>query len=240
MTLNLKHFDLKGVCMKWEFSKAVFFDMDGVLYDSMPNHEVTWTESFRSAGIDFPPMEAYRNEGRTGKETIQLAFRLILGREATDRECETIYAEKTRLMTLCAPASKLEGIAELIETLRAKQVYLGVVTGSKQPLLLDKLASDFGFRPQQIVSAKDVQRGKPHPEPYRLALLRSGCTPSECVVVENAPLGIRSAKAAGLLTVAVNTGLLPNEVLWQEQCDALFASTQALANHWHTILASPR
>ena len=70
-----------------------------------------------------------------------------------------------------------------------------------------------------IISSFDVTKGKPDPEPYLKAWERSGFKKEECLVVENAPLGVRAAKAAGLYTIAVNTGILPDSDLWDEKAD---------------------
>lgn len=203
--------------------------MDGVLYDSMPTHEYSWTETFAAEGIAFAPQDAYLNEGRTGRGTINLVFNKTYGRDATDEEVERIYSRKTVFVGRCAAPPMMPRMAELINWFRQKGVKTLVVTGSKQPTLMQKLHRDFGFEPEQIVSGADVRYGKPNPEPYLIALERSGCCKDECVVVENAPLGVRSAKAAGIYTIAVNTGKLLDSHLTCEGCDELWPSTAALA-----------
>ena len=213
----------KMVIMK-EF-KAIFFDMDGVLYDSMPNHEYTWCESFKAHGIEFRPEEAYINEGRTGRGTINLVIRRLYGRDATEEEVEKIYGYKTELMRQRPAAPKMNKMTELVALLRSRGVRVMVVTGSKQPTLIDKLHADYGFEREDIVSGADVRIGKPDPEPYEMALRRTGLKAEECAVVENAPMGVQSAKAAGLYTIAVNTGKLDDHYLTDERCDELYAST---------------
>lgn len=208
--------------------KAIFFDMDGVLYDSMPNHEYTWVESFAAHGITFNPEDAYINEGRTGRGTINLVFNRVYGRDATEEEVEKIYGYKTELMRQRPAAPKMAKMQELIAHLRGEGVKVMVVTGSKQPSLIDKLSADFGFCKEDVVSGADVRVGKPDPEPYLIALGRSGCRAEECAVVENAPMGVHSAKSAGIFTIAVNTGKLGDHYLTDEGCDVLFASTSEL------------
>ncbi|MCU4176585.1 HAD family hydrolase [Carboxylicivirga sp. N1Y90] len=208
--------------------KAVFFDMDGVLYDSMPNHEYTWIESFKTIGIDFPSEEAYLNEGRTGHSTIRNAIKKYLNREATIEEENRIYEFKTNLMQRRPKAPILPYMQELHKHLRSEGIDIFVVTGSRQPSLINKLADDFDVAAENIVSAKDVKQGKPHPEPYLIALDRSGFDAKNCIVVENAPLGVESAKAAGLYTVAVNTGKLNGKVLLDAGADHLCHTTKEL------------
>lgn len=208
--------------------KAVFFDMDGVLYDSMPNHEYTWCKSFEAEGITFQPEEAYINEGRTGRGTINLVINKVHGRDATEEEIERIYGYKTKLMAECPIAPPMPRMKELIEWLRNNGIKTYVVTGSKQPTLIEKLNRDYGFNREDIVSGADVRFGKPDPEPYLIALQRSECDIKDCTVVENAPLGVRSAKAAGIYTIAVNTGKLTDDILHNAGCDKLYDSTSQM------------
>jgi beta-phosphoglucomutase-like phosphatase (HAD superfamily) len=77
-----------------------------------------------------------------------------------------------------------------------------------------------------------VKYGKPNPEPYLMGMQKGGLQPHECIVVENAPLGVHAAKAAGIFTIAVNTGPLPDKALLDEGADLLFPSMQALSDAW--------
>ena len=94
--------------------------------------------------------------------------------------------------------------------------------------LLDSLNTVFPaiFQKDRMITAFDVTRGKPDPEPYLKAWERSGLPKEQCVVIENAPLGIRSGKAAGLTVYAVNTGILKREDL--AQADKVFDSMAEL------------
>ncbi|MCU4156907.1 HAD-IA family hydrolase [Carboxylicivirga sp. A043] len=210
--------------------KAVFFDMDGVLYDSMPNHEYTWIHSLKEYGIDFPAEEAYMNEGRTGFSTIRIAFEKYLNRLPSREEEEAVYALKTKLMSERPKAPILPMMQELLTQLREKNIQVFVVTGSRQPSLVEKLSTHFGVAASNIISGADVKQGKPHPEPYLIAWQRSGLKKEECMVVENAPMGVESAKAAGIFTIAVNTGKLADKVLLDAGADELLGSTKALFN----------
>ena len=75
--------------------KAVLFDMDGVLFDSMPYHSEAWHTVMKSHGLTLSREEAYMHEGRTGASTINIVFQRELGREATQEEIESIYQEKS-------------------------------------------------------------------------------------------------------------------------------------------------
>lgn len=115
-----------------------------------------------------------------------------------------------------------------------------VVTGSGQLSLLDKLNHYFPdiFQRELMVTAFDVKYGKPNPEPYLMALQKAGIQANEAVVIENAPLGVRAGVAAGIFTIALNTGPLPDEVLLQEGANILFPSMAAFNENWETYRQS--
>ena len=88
------------------------------------------------------------------------------------------------------------------------------------------------------MSSKDTLRGKPHPDPYLLGLQRAGALqPWQALVVENAPLGVQAAVSAGIFTIAVNTGPLPESALAEAGANLLFPSMTALAEAWPKIIA---
>jgi beta-phosphoglucomutase len=207
---------------------AVLFDMDGVLYDSMKNHAATWIQAFKKYNIDFPRKEAYLNEGSTGDFTIKTAIKHICNREATPDEIEGIYEEKTRLMHLRPKADKIPGMQTLMNKIRQAGKKIIVVTGSKQPILLERLQNDFGVNPDEVVSGFDVKHGKPHPEPYLMGLEKANSPAEETIVIENAPLGVKSAVNAGIYTIAINTGPLENQVLYDAGAREVFNTAEEI------------
>ncbi|MGQ1891150.1 HAD family hydrolase [Thermophagus sp. OGC60D27] len=215
--------------------RAVFFDMDGVLYDSMKHHVETWVVAFKKFGIDFPERASYMNEGRTGDDTIQKVIREVSGREATLQETEAIYAEKTRLMNKMPPAAMIPGMQALMQEICNKNIRVIVVTGSKQPALLNRLKNDYGVEKEDLVTGWDVNRCKPDPEPYEKALHKAGCSPSEAVVIENAPLGVEAAVQAGIFTIAINTGPLPDEILHESGAGTVVKTADEIRNFLKAI-----
>ncbi len=210
--------------------KGVFFDMDGVLYDSMGYHAEAWSNAFSHFGIDFPQEMVYHNEGRTASSTINLVFQENENRNATDVEIDRIYSKKTEIIADYPDALPFGSAKSLMENLKYQGFAIWVVTGSSQDKFLDALLLDFEglITRDRIVSGREVTHGKPHPEPYLTALEKSGLKADEVVVIENAPLGIRSAKAAGIYTVAVNTGILDDRVLWDSGADIVIADLKEL------------
>lgn len=216
--------------------KAVLFDMDGVLYDSMKNHAYSWTESFKKWGIDFPAYDAYMNEGRTGSATIEMAFKEHLNRAATEKEIEDLYQYKTELMLEAPEAEILPGMQEVIENTRFAGLKVVVVTGSRQPSLIQRLKNDFNINEGDIVSGFDVKIGKPHPEPYLMGLQKANCTAQEALVIENAPMGVDSSVAADIVTIAVNTGILKPEELSSRGALAVLPDTESLLKVWDKVI----
>lgn len=217
--------------------KAVLFDMDGVLFDSMPNHAHTWAQVCTQFGLEMTPHEAYMHEGRTGASTINILARRCWHREATEQEIEQIYAEKCRLFNMCPEAAPMPGAAGMLAKVKASGMGIFVVTGSGQRSLLDRLEHSYPgyFSPEHVVSSKDVKHGKPSPEPYLLGLEKAGLQPWEAIVVENAPLGVQSAVAARIFTIAVNTGPLPDSTLLNEGADLLFPNMEECCARWDEL-----
>ena len=217
--------------------RAILFDMDGVLYNSMPYHASAWHRAMAQFGYDLPEEEVYMHEGRTGTSTVNLVSRREHGVEVSDERVEEIYKVKSNFFNEFPPAEPMPGALSLLRQLKEQGLKILIVTGSGQRSLLDKLNVDYPdiFRRELMVTAFDVKRGKPDPEPYLMGLQKGELHPDECIVVENAPLGVRAAKAAGIFTIAVNTGPLPDEALLSEGADLLFPSMQALSNAWSEL-----
>lgn len=211
--------------------KAVLFDMDGVLFDSMPNHALSWVRVCTEFGLAMTTEEAYMHEGRTGASTINILTRRYWHRDATPEEVSRIYEEKCRLFNACPEAPKMPGAHEVLQCVKKAGLTIVVVTGSGQSSLLERLELNYPgfFKQDLVVSSKDVKKGKPSPDPYLMGLAKAGLKPWEAVVVENAPLGVRAAVAAHIFTIAVNTGPLPEAVLLQEGASLLLPDMKALA-----------
>ena len=86
-----------------------------------------------------------------------------------------------------------------------------------------------------MVTAFDIKFGKPNPDPYLMALAKAGLQPNEAIVIENAPLGVLAGVAAGIFTIAVNTGPLPDQVLWDAGANLLFPSMPAFNEAWEEL-----
>lgn len=219
--------------------KAVLFDMDGVLYNSMPNHAVAWQKSMATFGIHMTAHDAYATEGARGVDTIRYMVRQQQGRDIDEQEAQRMYDEKTRQFHLLPESPVMTGIPELMAKIHRDGLGIGVVTGSGQKPLIQRLLHDFAdyLTPDHIVTAYDVERGKPHPDPYQKGLLKMGnLQPWEAVVVENAPLGVKAGTSAAIFTIAVNTGPLDERELRDAGADLVFTTMTALSDSWESIV----
>lgn len=219
---------------------AVLFDMDGVLYDSMPHHAKAWSQTFADFGMHMDLTQVYMNEGCTGSYTISKVSLEQRGYDATPDEVERIYAHKAQLFKDMPEVGIMPGALELLHKVRDCGMKILIVTGSGQKALIDRVLRDFEglMTRDRMVTSFDVSRGKPFPDPYLKGLELAGVPACQAVVVENAPLGVRAGVAAGIDTIAVNTGPLPDRVLLDEGPCALFHSIQELSDRWNTMRAA--
>ena len=220
--------------------KAVLFDMDGVRFNSMPNHARSWHKVMVRMGFGLSEQEAYMHEGRTGADTINIISRRERGHDATDEEIKAIYAAKSEEFNKCPEAPRMPGAWEVLNKIKADNLTRMIVTGSGQVSLLDRLNKNFPgiFQKELMVTAFDIKFGKPNPDPYLMALEKGGFQPNEAIVIENAPLGVQAGVAAGIFTVAVNTGPLPDQVLWDAGANLLFHSMTEFNEQWEMLKKS--
>lgn len=216
--------------------KVVLFDMDGVLYDSMPNHAIAWQKAMQLYGIHFTAADAYATEGARGVDTIRLYWKKQKGEDITVERAQEIYDVKTKFFHEMPTAPIFEGVIPLMKKIKSSGLTIGVVTGSGQRPLIQRLVEDFGefLDEGHIVTAYDVEKGKPNPDPYLIGLKKAGnLQPYEGIVVENAPLGVEAGVAAKIFTVAVNSGPLPDFSLSQAGANMVYKAMTQFCSDWN-------
>jgi beta-phosphoglucomutase len=187
---------------------AIIFDMDGVVLDSLPTHLTTWQQTLAPLGIEMTADDLYPLEGIPTERTAQRLTELFLGQPCSDEQARRLAGTKRAIFREIFEPTLVPGIAPLLHDLHGRGYRLGLVTGSARSVV-DESLTPTGLADlfEVIVTGDQVSRGKPAPEPYLTAADRLGLPPAECLVVENAPLGIRSAQAAGMRCVALETTL---------------------------------
>lgn len=218
--------------------KAALIDMDGVLYDSMPLHTKAWHRMATEMGIDCTREEFYAYEGMTGEATINLLHNRAFGSGVTSERAKELYAIKVKYFTEQGGADEMPGAAQMLKILETNGIMRVLVTGSGQRNLIDKLNASFpgAFSEDKRVSSADVKNGKPHPEPYIKGMAKADAKPTECIVIENAPLGVQAGHRSGAFVIGITTGPIPKDVMKKAGADLVFDSMPEFAKKLPQLL----
>lgn len=205
---------------------AIVFDMDGVVLDSPPLHLLTWQQTLAPLGIELTAADHYPLEGLPTEVTAQRLTERFLGEPCSEREARRLANTKRALFREMFNASFVPGILPLLHDLQGRGYRLGLVTGSARSVVDESLVpTGVAGLFEVIVAGDEVASGKPDPEPYCIAAARLALPPAKCLAVENAPLGIQSAKAAGMGCVALETTLPAGQL---SAADRVFPDAQSM------------
>ncbi|PSQ81962.1 MAG: hydrolase [Bacteroidetes bacterium QS_8_68_15] len=213
--------------------EAVIFDLDGVLIDSEPLHEEAKRRVFDHFGITVPEAVYDEFKGRTDAEVLE-----HVADHHTDDDVsaqDLIERKREEFWNLLDGLVPMDGAEAFVETAAARY-RVGLCTSASQhtrELAFDPLGWEEHF--ETFVTAEDVARSKPDPEPYRLTAEKLGVTPERCLVVEDSLSGVRSARAAGCRVAALTTSM-PEEPLREAGAhvvaDRFAALAERLGNGW--------
>ena len=185
---------------------AVIFDMDGVLIDSMPYHFIAWYEALQPLGIRVSAFEVYEREGERWEKSLR-DFITQGGLKPTPELIRNVFLRRRRIFRKYFKRTIFSGAEECLRALKEKGLILGIVTGTPMSQLKRILPRKIQSYFDTIVTGDLVKKGKPHPESFLKAAKNLNLKPFQCLVIENAPLGIKSAKAAGMYCLAITTSL---------------------------------
>ncbi|MCK5580026.1 MAG: HAD family phosphatase [Candidatus Omnitrophica bacterium] len=186
--------------------KAVIFDMDGVITDTMPFHFQAWQKVLLDEGIEATHLDIYSREGQRGITSVEEIF-TSYEVPFTEEKAREILFKKEELFKQIVKTQFIPGSLDFLKDLTRRGITLALVTGTARHEVLEILPEDVVKLFKVIVTGTDIQNGKPDPEPYLLALDKLKIQPEDAVVIENAPFGIKSAKTAGLKCIAIATSL---------------------------------
>ena len=190
--------------------KTLIFDLDGVLVDSMPYHVEAMQHIFDQIDVYMDQQMIYEREG---EKTIEIV-RMLLEKAGSDDDrfdLEAIVEQYIAEFNLIVVLHAFEGMPECLEVLKQRYT-LAVVSGSDKPIVHNILKRMYPGLFSVVVTGDDVVNGKPAPDPYLKAVEMLAMQKSECIVIENAPVGVQAAKAAGLCCIAVPTYLEPDKL----------------------------
>lgn len=211
--------------------KAVLFDFDGVVVDSMHQHYQAWSKTFAEHNIRFSKHEFFQLEGQ-GAHTIAaiLGERYGLNKDAAIN----LVTQKVKFYYQDVSIKFYDHIFELLSLLKEQNIPMCVVTGGYRKRVEEVVNMHFKDTFKHIISIDDVTHGKPHPEPFLKGAAKLGFSGEECIVVENAPLGIQAAKAAGCTVLAVETTLNSADL---QQADYVYPNFKTLISKMEALIA---
>lgn len=185
--------------------KAILFDFDGVVIKSMESHYYGWRKALEEYGIDMTPEELYVLEGQ-GVEDV--ASQLVRKFNIPSEERSNIIEKKRIFYNQIKKDELYPNFLDVLEWAKDKNLKIGLVTGGDRERILQALKA-YGIDDyfDVIITASDSSNSKPSPEPYLRACELLQLQPNECIVIENAPLGILSGKNAGMKCIAITTTL---------------------------------
>jgi beta-phosphoglucomutase len=211
--------------------RGILLDYDGVLADTMPDNHKAWSKAFAEAGIHITQEEYYLLEG-SGRLVVAQELSKLHG--LPHQSAEWFARRKDEIMVQDSASPLFEGVQEAMKLWKSRSISLALVTGASRSRIKAKLSPEIVFSFDVIITSDDVTYTKPHPEPYLKAIEQLNLPSESCLVIENAPLGIRSAKAAGARCFAITTTLPANYLM---EADAIFSNHQDCFRHIEDLLS---
>jgi len=200
--------------------RAFLFDFDGVIADTVGSNLKAWTEAFREFGAAIEPEDYLLLEGMP---PLEIAASIARRRGVDESFAEKIFNLKEQKFSALEACRIFPGVPELLSGLQRKGALLGLVSGASRRRLQSILPQEIGQLFGSVVTAESVQHGKPAPDAFLFAASELGVAPDDCLAIENAPLGIASAKSAGMRCVAVCSTLGPDSL---EKADYIVADLE--------------
>ena len=181
--------------------KGIIFDMDGVLIDAMPFHaEAVKIAIKEGANYEIDKKIVYQLEGMPTDELVQEIFkRNNVNKKLDNALLGKISERKKQIFKEIEKTPLIEGVKDLIKELNECDCLKAIVTGAAKKEIEATIDEMIGLRNFDVViSGDDVDKGKPHSTPFIASLQKMNLKPYECLIVENAPLGVKAANNAGI------------------------------------------
>lgn len=190
----------------------------------MEDHYKAWKSAFDIYGVDLIAEDYYRLEGTNVYELAKI----LLNKYNLNTNDYMELVKKKELFYLNNNKFRLySGVIELLNKLCSKKIKIGIVTAGLLSRLNSSVPSNFLQLFDVIITSEDSNKGKPSPEPYLKGVKKLGIEPNNCIVIENAPLGIESAKRAGTYCIAISSTV---DKMYLTKADEIVKTFQDLNN----------
>lgn len=217
-----------------QLPKAIIFDFDGVVADTMQDNFLAWKVAFSKFDIDIDAHEYFLLEGM-GR--FQIAEQLCKNHSIPAGKEQDLVEAKEAIYHAMNRFRLFPETEHLLAYLKSLGLKMALVTGASRHRIEKTLPAEIRPYFDAVVTVDDVTNGKPDPEPFQKAISFLGLNPDQCWVIENARLGIQSAKAAGTYCVALET-TLSKEFL--EEADEVFPHHQGLLTHFSQLFENKK
>jgi beta-phosphoglucomutase len=213
--------------------EGILFDFDGVILDSMKYHYRAWRQALSHYVVDVDEHYFYMQEGQgisgVGKS-------LLKETELDKNTFQKIIEEKKHYFNHIFRVEFYDGFFDFLDFIAKERIKLGIVTGGLRERIIPFVNKYVTGYFEAIITADDVNHTKPHPEPYLTGAKKLSLDPAQCLVIENAPMGITSAKNAGMAVIAIETTLDKKYLKDADYCVASFSEMKQLMT---TFLEEP-
>lgn len=196
--------------------KAILFDMDGVLVDSMFYHIKAWQMAFEDFGIKISDEEFKRMGGISFKDTIDILSKKY-GKVFSDEDKLQIHMNKVSYFMGIAKIKVFAGVYDNLLLLKKKGFKIAVVSGAIRSVVNRVVNENFEGVFDCTLSSDDVIMGKPAPDSYLKAAEYLGVKPNECIVVEDAISGVCAGKDAGMIVYAITTTMKKEDLVFADK-----------------------
>ena len=186
--------------------EGVLFDLDGVIVDTLHYHYLAWQHMFEKEGGSVREHTILLHEGRNSREILPILMKESGVNIPEDRQSRFIETKRAYYRSI-VKVKQYPKAFSVIDTLRSRGYRIALVTACALENMQHSINSEQQRYFDFILTGDEVPRAKPFPDPYLTAADRLKISPEECLVVENAPLGIEAAKNAGMYCVAIETTL---------------------------------
>ena len=203
--------------------RAILFDFDGVLADTAADNLAAWNYALEPFGVQIQARDYLLREG-TILQRLATGFLELYGTD-TAHAPEVVSRREEWSRKYHTPKLFPDAV-NIVKQITALGLKTALVSAASRERLNHPSLSKLRAALSAIISSQDCKEGKPSPEPYLLGAKELGIEPKDCLVVENAPFGVRAAKSAGMTCVAITTTVSAEDL---SQADYILSSLSELS-----------